>query len=71
MADTSRGDYSDKFCSHCGKKGCYLKHWGPLMKYNVVYLDECAVELRSVDVNGIDPTYNCDTGEKLESETKI
>lgn len=66
MADTSRGDYSDKYCAHCGKKGeCYLKHWGPLMRGKLVYFDECAVALRSVDGNGIEPTFDCDTGERL------
>jgi hypothetical protein len=66
MADTSRGDYSEKFCAHCGKQGCYIKHWGPLMKGRVVYFDECiAGPLRAVDGNGIDQTYNCDTGELL------
>jgi hypothetical protein len=66
MPDTIRSDYPDKFCAHCGKKGnCYLKHWGPLMRGNVVYLDECAVGLRSVDSNGIEPTFDCNTGERL------
>lgn len=69
MPDTSRGDYSDKYCAHCGKKGCHLKHWGPLMKGKLVYLDECAAgPLRAVDGNGIDPTFDCDTGERISNE---
>jgi len=65
MADTSRGDYPDKFCAYCGKKGgCYLRHWGPLMRGNVVYLDECAAgPLRSINGNGIDPLFDSETGE--------
>jgi hypothetical protein len=67
MADTSRGNYADKHCAHCGIKGrCYLKHWGPLMRGKVVYLDECAVELRSVDGDGIEPTFDRETGERFE-----
>lgn len=68
MADTSRGFYSDKHCAWCGKKGdCYLKHWGPLMRGAVVYLDQCAVELRSVGGNGVAPLYDCDTGQRIEA----
>lgn len=67
MADTMRSDFPDKHCAYCGVKGrCYLKHWGPLMRGHVVYLDECAVELRSVGPEGIDPRFDCDTGEPME-----
>ncbi len=30
MADTTRGDYSDKTCE-CGAIGCDFRHWGPLV----------------------------------------
>jgi hypothetical protein len=35
------------------------------MRGKTGYLDECAVELRSVDGNGIEPTFDCETGERL------
>lgn len=31
MADTVRGDFPDAYCSDCGRKGCILSHWGPLV----------------------------------------
>lgn len=62
MADTCRSDYSDKYCVHCGRKGCYIKHWGPLYNDAIIYLDEC-IQIIHQD-NNI-PKYNCDTGEKI------
>lgn len=31
MADTVRGDFPDSYCSDCGRRGCALFHWGPLV----------------------------------------
>lgn len=67
MADTIRSDYPEKFCAWCGSKGCHLQHWGPLFKGKVVFLDNCAIELRSVDDNGVEPRFNCDTGEEINA----
>ena len=69
MPDTLRAAFPEKYCAWCGKYGeCYLKHWGLLMRGNIVYLDECAVELRSVGGEGIEPRFNCDTGERIDHD---
>jgi len=31
MADTVKGDWPNACCSDCGKIGCVIKHWGPLV----------------------------------------
>lgn len=31
MADTKRGDFPEKICNDCGKKGCIFIHWGELV----------------------------------------
>jgi len=31
MPDTIRGNFTDVFCSDCGKKGCTFYHFGPLV----------------------------------------
>jgi len=68
MPDTLRSAFPEKYCAWCGKRGgCYLKHWGPLMRGNAVYLDECAVQLRSIKGNGVEPRFDCDTGAALAS----
>ena len=63
MPDTMRSDFPDKYCANCGKKDCYIKHWGGLMNYEVVYLDECISSIKE----GTSPRYNCNTGEVLEN----
>lgn len=70
MADTIRSDYPDKYCAHCGNKGCYLLHSGPLMRGKIVYLDSCAAgPLRFIDGKGVEPTFDCETGERLVPES--
>lgn len=48
MADTVRGDFSNEECSDCGKKGCVVKHWGPLVPPGeVAYLCDPCLSLRN------------------------
>lgn len=73
MADTVRGDFSDKFCADCGHKGCYIKHYGPLCPDSSVgYFDQCFSERGASRNHQPKPfTYNCDTGLLLNSEPTI
>ncbi|MDP3901833.1 MAG: hypothetical protein Q8Q37_02580 [bacterium] len=43
MADTSHGDFPDKYCSDCGQRGCSFLHWGPLVPSSTVgnFCDKC------------------------------
>ena len=48
MADTIRGNFPDEECSDCGKKGCVVKHWGPLVPPGeVAFLCVTCLHLRS------------------------
>lgn len=72
VPDTLRSSFPDKYCAWCGKKGeCYFKHWGPLMRGKIVYLDDCIVELRSVSSEGVEPRFDSFTGEAFIPNSNI
>lgn len=62
MADTLRSDFPDRYCANCGSKGCHIKHWGPLMGYKMVYLDNCVIDMKE----GTKPKYDCNTGKEIK-----
>jgi len=42
--DTSRGDYSNYWCSDCGRKGeVCIKHWGPIVPPGAIgaFCEDC------------------------------
>lgn len=73
MGDTTYGNFTDKFCSDCGKRGCYIHYrGGQLIPKNSFegYFDDCLF-IRNCTfhlMNGIPMPllYNSSTGEKLD-----